>query len=116
MIDKDFESLRKECLIDLNEHIVIADPINIFDFFKPDQLLKNKSKFGDWVVSKKGDMTYKKGRYFIDYYRLYDDNDDWIEHMSHKTWIDMFDFIPAYLQALKNAGLQHIINKLTLLP
>jgi hypothetical protein len=74
-----------------------------------EQKTRNGFKFGDWVVSKSGDMDYKSGTYIISEDTLYQSN--WILHMSEKTWINMNDFIPAYLQAMKNAGLQYNVTK-----
>lgn len=74
------------------------------DFFSPQDKIKQESQFGKWHVSKSGDMTYDNGRYSI-----YDNQlkeDDWISHMFEKGWIDWNEFIPAYFQALKNAGIQ----------
>ena len=70
------------------------------DFTKPIK------KFGKWKVSLKGDMTYDKGRYSIHHKRLKENN--WIIHLSEKHWIDFNEFIPAYLQALKNANIQFL--------
>lgn len=74
------------------------------DFFTPQNKIKEESKFGKWHVSESGDMTYNNGQYAIYDYRLEDDN--WIAHMFEKEWIDWNEFIPAYFQALKNAGIQ----------
>lgn len=70
-----------------------------------EQKVRDGFKFGDWVVSESGDMDYKDGTYIISDDTLHMGN--WILHMSEKSWVNMNDFIPAYLQAMKNAGLQH---------
>lgn len=74
-------------------------------FFTPQDRQKAESQFGEWYVSKAGDMTYK-GHYHIMAYRLTEE--DWIAHLSEKNWINWNDFIPAYMQALKNAGIQFV--------
>lgn len=66
---------------------------------------KEKPKFGKWKVSKSGDMVYDKGKYDIYHDQL---SKDWILHLSGKVWIDWNEFIPAYLQALENAGIEYI--------
>ena len=65
---------------------------------------KKQHTFGKWVVSKNGDMDYDN-RYFIDHSRL---DEDWIQHLMEKGWIDFNTFIPAYIQALYNAKKTHI--------
>jgi len=69
---------------------------------------QSKTNFGKWVVSKNGDLDYDS-RYFIDHTRL---DEDWIQHLSEKGWIDFNTFIPAYLQALRNANKKTITIKL----
>ena len=66
--------------------------------------LKKQCTYGKWHVSIDGTMTYDKGRYEIDYVTLEDN--DWILHMSSKGWIDWNDFIPVYIQAHINAGIE----------
>ena len=66
---------------------------------------KEIKQFGSWEVSPKGDMNHD-GRYSIPSNRLTEDN--WIIHMQEKGWIDFNTFLPAYLQALKNAGKQFV--------
>jgi hypothetical protein len=65
-----------------------------------DSHTKQQTVFGKWVVSANGDLDYDN-RYFIDHSRL---SEDWISHLSEKGWIVFNDFIPAYLQALRNAN------------
>lgn len=68
---------------------------------------KETMTFGKWTVEPCGDMIYDGGRYTI-----YDNRlawDEWILHlMSSKKWIDFNDFIPAYFQALQNAGIKEL--------
>jgi len=68
---------------------------------------KQQTVFGKWVVSPNGDLDYDN-RYFIDHSRL---SEDWISHLSEKGWIVFNDFIPAYLQALRNANQKTITIK-----
>ena len=74
--------------------------------FTSQNSIKQRSVFGDWKVSKCGDMSYKKGVYNIYDYQLPDN--DWIAHMMEKEWVNLNDFMPAYFQACKNAGIQKI--------
>lgn len=73
-------------------------------WYSPQDRTKQSATFGKWRVSECGDMTYNKGQYAIYDYQL--NNTDWIVHMFTKNWIDFNEFIPAYFQALKNAGIQ----------
>jgi hypothetical protein len=73
--------------------------------FTPQNSIKQRSVFGDWKVSKSGDMSYKKGIYNIYDYQL--TQNDWIVHMLEKEWVNWNDFMPAYFQACKNAGIQN---------
>jgi hypothetical protein len=61
--------------------------------------------FGDWVVTKQGDLDYNNGRYFISCERLKEK--DWLSHMQEKGWIDLNDFIPAFWYACK---INNIVN------
>ena len=76
------------------------------------QTLDNKPKkqlvFGKWVVSSNGDLDYDN-RYFIDHTRL---DEDWIQHLMEKGWINFNDFIPAYIEALYRANKTEITIKL----
>lgn len=75
------------------------------NFFTAQDNIRKASEFGKWQVSKNGDMLYDGGRYSIADYQLKDV--DWIIHMFEKKWIDWNEFMPAYFQALKNAGVQY---------
>ena len=81
----------KECKIDMD---------------KPQREEKREINFGEWYVSIGGDLEHLQRGYFIGKDRLQEDN--WLLHLSEKGWIDWNDFIPAYLQACKNAGLRKI--------
>lgn len=65
---------------------------------------KGANTFGKWKVSITGDMIYDDGKYAINDNQLR--SDDWILHLFEKKWIDWNEFIPAYFQALRNAGIQ----------
>ena len=66
---------------------------------------KEKYVFGKWVVSKNGDMCHDN-KYDIISSRLTEEN--WIIHLSEKVWINWNEFIPAYLQALRNANIKKV--------
>lgn len=72
--------------------------------YSPQDKIKQESTFGKWHVSMSGEMTYNNGKYFIESSRL--DKENWIAHLFEKGGIDWNEFIPAYFQALKNAGIQ----------
>jgi hypothetical protein len=67
---------------------------------------KSKIDFGKWKVTISGNMNCEERNYFIPFDRLQDEN--WILHLSSKNWIDFNEFIPAYLQACENAGIEKI--------
>lgn len=75
------------------------------DLISPQNKTKKAARFGQWTVSKDGDMGHNSG-YSIFAEQL-TSNNRWIAHMSEKRWIDWNEFIPAYFQALKNAGIQY---------
>jgi len=79
------------------------------DKFSDKRTDKKELTFGKWTVSPDGCMDYDNDRYYIDSEDLKDD--DWILHLFSKGWIDWNEFIPAYFQALKNAGFKNITIK-----
>lgn len=91
------------------ELVKLAEKAEKTKFF-PHNNNKMPLKVGKWKVSKKGDMTYDNGRYYIERDKLKED--DWIIHLMQKGWIDYNEFIPAYFQALKNIGEQFINVKI----
>ncbi len=74
----------------------------IIDLSKP---ISGHNQFGGWLVYPDGTLEHKQNGYLIGANRLR--NDDWILHLLEKSWVDMNDFIPAYFQAMRNAGIQH---------
>ena len=60
--------------------------------------------YGTWTVDENGNMTHK-GYYHITAREL--DKRDLLLHLSSKSWIDWNSFLPAYFQALYNAGRTH---------
>jgi hypothetical protein len=70
----------------------------------PNAPIRNRYKFGKWKVTKAGSLTHERG-YSIPFNRL---EENWIEHLDSKAWIDWNEFIPAYLQALKNKGVKDL--------
>lgn len=73
--------------------------------YTPQDKIKRAVSFGKWAVSINGDMEYDS-YYSITAFRLKEDN--WIAHLFEKNWIDFNEFIPAYFQACKNAGIQYV--------
>ena len=73
------------------------------------QGVKTANTFGQWEVDKFGNMEFRK-YYFISRERLSSKN--WILHLSEKRWIVWNDFIPAYMQACLNAGIQEVTIKM----
>jgi len=71
--------------------------------FSPQCRTQKAMQFGKWKVSRSGDMSHDNGRYIIYNDQLRDN--DWIAHMFEKSWINWNEFIPAYFQALTNAGI-----------
>jgi len=71
--------------------------------------------YGNWYVEENGYLYYKDQMkpveimYDLDEKRLKEQ--DWILHMLEKRWCNMNDFIPAYLHACKNAGIQILTIK-----
>ena len=63
-------------------------------------------KFEDWKVYKNGDIFHKEMNYLIEGIRLQEN--DWIEHMIDKNWVNLNNFMPAYFQALANINISKI--------
>ena len=61
---------------------------------------------GSWVCDKEGNMDFNNGKYNILASQLADP--DWILHLSGKIWIDWNEFIPCYMQALRNADIKEL--------
>jgi hypothetical protein len=70
---------------------------------------KQSLVIGKWKVDIKGNMDHD-GRYSISADRL--GEDDWILHLFEKGWIVWNDFIPAYYQACRNAGVESVTMKM----
>ena len=73
--------------------------------FSPFNNIPQESQFGKWHVSITGDLSYDGDKYNI-YEQQLEDNRDWLIHMMGKQFVDWNEFMPAYLQALKNANIQ----------
>lgn len=65
-----------------------------------------KANFGDWEITKDGGLLYVPRDYYIAKDRLTEPF--WITHLAGKVWIDFNEFIPAYFQALRNAGINQL--------
>lgn len=107
-LEDNFGGLEMFCSFTETKHKNMKDLIKECRTIYSDNQEKNQTVFGKWVVCKNGDMDYNN-RYFIDHARL---EENWIQHLSEKGWIDFNDFIPAYLQALQNANKKTITIKL----
>ena len=62
--------------------------------------------YGKWLVYANGTMFYDN-RIYIPVEKVLED-DTWVIHFLGCEEIDFNDFIPAYLQACKNAGRKRI--------
>ena len=69
-----------------------------------DENQTGEKRFGTWIVDERGYMSHK-GYYHISPDML--NKRDLILHLGGKKWIDWNSFIPAYFQALYNAGRTH---------
>lgn len=74
--------------------------------------IRTKNTFGDWRVDAHGNMTFQNGRYNISAPRLNKKGNDWMLHLFEKRWIVWDDFVPAYFQACRNAGIKEITMKI----
>lgn len=66
---------------------------------------RNSLTRGKWTVNKDGDIAYD-GYYHIQKARLREE--DWITHLMSKSWFDFNEFMPIFLQACVNAGIEEI--------
>lgn len=91
----------------MKENLLIVKTAN--QWLKDAQLISNQgiyteermaNTFGKWKVSLNGDMVYDNGIYEIHSDQLKENN--WINHLFGKNWINWNEFIPAYFQALRN--------------
>lgn len=55
-----------------------------------------EAQASDWAVDKHGNMEHKRTGYCITADRL---AENWLEHMSEKTWVKMDTFVRAYIRA-----------------
>lgn len=85
----------------ITHETVIEEP-----FYDPHSKHKKAVTFGKWQVEPCGTMIYDNSRYLVEPSQLTDD--DLVLHLFSKGWIDWNDFMPAYLQALKNIGVQTV--------
>jgi hypothetical protein len=108
-MEKDYKKLLEGCEITgedlLKMKLERDNPDFIVKDFSPQVDMKQEGQFGDWHVDKEGNMTYKNERYFLDGDDLPDNT---IIHMSEKAWLKWDEFMPAYLQALKNRRLEYV--------
>jgi len=61
---------------------------------------------GDWYVLDDGSICHTSGDYDIDGYRLTEPQ--WLEHMRDKDWVNMHDFLNAYLDALSGQKIKEV--------
>lgn len=61
---------------------------------------------GPWSIEQDGTMTHESPKYYIEGSRLGEDN--WIQHMLEKRWVDPRIFVRAYLYACQTAGLKQV--------
>ncbi len=66
-----------------------------------------EKRYGKWIAYKSGSLFHEDNLYIPEDKVLNDDT--WVIHMmSAVEWVDLNTFIPAYLQACKNAGKKRI--------
>ena len=61
---------------------------------------------GPWTIEQDGTMNHDSMNYVIEGSRLGEDN--WIQHMIEKRWVDPRIFVRAYLMACQIAGLKTV--------
>lgn len=66
----------------------------------------NTLQVGPWKILKDGTMLHASPAYDIDGDRLAEDN--WIQHMAEKRWVDLRVFLRAYLTACQVRGLRTV--------
>ena len=66
----------------------------------------NTLQVGPWKILKDGTMLHASPAYDIAGDRLAEDN--WIQHMADKRWVDLRVFVRAYLTACQVRGLRTV--------
>lgn len=61
---------------------------------------------GSWKIEKDGTMVHQDTNYYIEGDRLSEDN--WIQHMAEKKWVDLRQFVRAYLLACQVRGIKSV--------
>lgn len=61
---------------------------------------------GPWKILRDGTMVHQSPSYDIEGARLGEDN--WIQHMAEKRWVDLRVFVRAYLTACQVRGLRQV--------
>lgn len=64
-----------------------------------------EAQASDWAVDQYGNMEHKKTGYCITHERL---DENWLEHMSEKTWVNMNTFVRAYIRACYLANVKKV--------
>lgn len=75
--------------------------------------MKDILTYGEWAVHPNGKMVNQKGM-VIPVNEL--QHDGWLLFFSGQKRTDLNDFIPAWMQACRNAGIAEISQKTTTLP
>lgn len=68
--------------------------------------MEQEIQIGSWTIAKDGTMKHGSPLYEIEGDRLSEDN--WIQHMTEKRWVDAREFIRAYLIACQVRGLNTV--------
>lgn len=84
-----------ECLVALRKKS--NHGLNILEAIRLGELERRKEiEESDWKVEADGSMTHANPYYFIEACRL---DENWLEHMSHKKWVNLDTFARAYIRA-----------------
>ena len=59
----------------------------------------------EWMVDKDGTMVHRDTNYTIAGSRL---SENWLQHLSEKTWVNFNTFVPAYIRACYYAGVKKV--------
>lgn len=88
-----------ECLVALRKKSY--EGLNILEAIRLGELERRKEiDESDWKVGPDGSMTHEDPYYFIEGCRL---DENWLEHMSQKKWVNMNTFVRAYIRACYTA-------------
>ncbi|MCX6154433.1 MAG: hypothetical protein NT007_09750 [Candidatus Kapabacteria bacterium] len=56
---------------------------------------------GKWTSQADGSLYNDEHDYLIEGRRLFNEKDNWLQHLSEKGWMDFNDFMPRYFESLR---------------